>query len=237
MIQKIYYLYRHIRLDKNEVFYVGIGTKNIGASPYKRAFRKFNRSIYWNNVVNKTKINIEIIFETPFLELIKQKEVEFIKLYGRKEEGGSLVNLTNGGDGIDGYNHTKETKEKISFHSKTRKRKSGYKLNLTLKGKESKINYMVNREVSIETKEKMSKNLEGNKRSLGHKVSDENKNKIKKRLEKRVYQFSIEGKLLNYFSSLSEAKEAGFEPRGIHRNINKITDNYKNYRWSFEENL
>ena len=34
-----YYLYRHIREDKNEVFYIGIGTKNSKVE-YKRAFAK-----------------------------------------------------------------------------------------------------------------------------------------------------------------------------------------------------
>lgn len=32
-----HYLYRHIRLDKNEPFYIGIGTKIVKTSEYRRA--------------------------------------------------------------------------------------------------------------------------------------------------------------------------------------------------------
>lgn len=39
-----YYLYRHIRLDKNEPFYIGIGTKNKHKYPYFRAKSKAERN-------------------------------------------------------------------------------------------------------------------------------------------------------------------------------------------------
>ena len=46
-----YYLYRHIRLDKNEPFYIGIGTKEERYKSfemiYKRAFSKKKRNIIW----------------------------------------------------------------------------------------------------------------------------------------------------------------------------------------------
>lgn len=41
------YVYRHIRLDKNEVFYVGIGSDNKGK--YLRAHGKEKRNKYWKN--------------------------------------------------------------------------------------------------------------------------------------------------------------------------------------------
>lgn len=41
-----YYIYKHTRLDTNEIFYIGISkTKN-----YKRAFDKSKRSIFWKNI-------------------------------------------------------------------------------------------------------------------------------------------------------------------------------------------
>ena len=52
-----YLVYRHIRLDKNEVFYIGIGND----SNYKRSKIKANRSVYWKNIVNKTFYEIEIL--------------------------------------------------------------------------------------------------------------------------------------------------------------------------------
>lgn len=101
----IYYLYRHIRLDTNEVFYVGIGTKtfrDIKYGYYTRANQKAShRSGFWHVIANKSKYIVEIILETDDKEYIKYKEREFINLYGRKDlENGSLVNLSDGGDGF-----------------------------------------------------------------------------------------------------------------------------------------
>jgi len=72
-------VYRHIRLDKNEVFYIGIGKKESRAYDFKSK----NRNFYWNNIFNKTKIEVEIIFYDLTWEQAQEKE--FIKLYGRKK--------------------------------------------------------------------------------------------------------------------------------------------------------
>jgi hypothetical protein len=122
-----YYLYRHIRLDKNEPFYIGIGTKeHISISDrttYRRAYTKRGRGSIWNNIVNKTDYKIEILFETNDYEFIKQKEIRFISLYGRKNLNlGPLANLTNGGDGSLGRIKTKEEIQKISNSLKGRPR-------------------------------------------------------------------------------------------------------------------
>jgi len=53
------YLYRHIRLDKNEPFYIGIGSDE----NYERAYNNHNRSIFWKNIINKTPYEIEIILD------------------------------------------------------------------------------------------------------------------------------------------------------------------------------
>ena len=98
-----YYLYRHIRLDTNEVFYVGIGTKNITnyiKTKYYRAFDLRNRNKFWKAITAKTEYEVEIMLESDDYEFIKQKEIEFIALYGRRDlDKGTLVNLTDGGDG------------------------------------------------------------------------------------------------------------------------------------------
>lgn len=106
------YLYRHIRLDKNEPFYIGIGSDE----NYNRAYRKSKRSKYWNNVINKTEYFVEIILDDLTWSEAKDKEIEFITLYGRKNIGtGCLVNLTDGGDGVLGMKQSDETKKKISL--------------------------------------------------------------------------------------------------------------------------
>lgn len=92
------YVYRHIRLDKNEPFYIGIG--NCKKCGYPRAHSKFYRNKMWLQVLNESKISVEIIMDGLSYEEAKTKEKEFIKLYGRKDTGsGSLVNMTSGGQG------------------------------------------------------------------------------------------------------------------------------------------
>lgn len=106
------YVYRHIRLDKNIPFYIGIGNDNT----YSRANFKHSRGDHWNKIVAKTDYEVEIIFEHDSYDFIKEKEIEFIELYGRSDMGlGTLCNKTNGGDGCLGLVHTDEAKLKMSI--------------------------------------------------------------------------------------------------------------------------
>jgi len=103
MINK-YYVYRHVRLDTNEVFYIGIGTKNendIKNNFYTRAYSLY-RNKHWKSIVDKTDYKVEILFESDDRKFIENKEIEFIALYGRKDlNKGTLVNLTDGGEGVN----------------------------------------------------------------------------------------------------------------------------------------
>jgi hypothetical protein len=106
------YVYRHIRLDKNEVFYVGIGSDT--DENYIRAYSKHQRNRHWN-YVSKNGYNVEILFDNLSWEDACEKEKEFIKLYGRKDlKEGTLVNKTNGGEGSLGIITSEETRKKIS---------------------------------------------------------------------------------------------------------------------------
>ena len=98
-----YYLYRHIRLDTNQPFYIGIGKKaKKGVKyQYKRALDFVLRSELWKRIYNKSNKNIkvDILLESDNHEFIKEKEKEFIKLYGRiNKSSGILCNFTDGGD-------------------------------------------------------------------------------------------------------------------------------------------
>ena len=109
-----YYVYQHIRLDTNEVFYIGIGTKRFPKKPkkgrknldvsianiYLRAYDKINRNDLWKKIEKKGGRKVEILFESNDYEFVKQKEIELIALYGRITlNNGKLANFTEGGDG------------------------------------------------------------------------------------------------------------------------------------------
>ena len=105
------YLYRHIRLDKNEPFYIGIGSDN----QYIRANSKHNRNNIWKSIINKSDYIVEILLDDLTWQQACNKEIEFISLYGRKDNNtGILTNLTNGGDGSLGVIVSEETLKKRS---------------------------------------------------------------------------------------------------------------------------
>jgi hypothetical protein len=143
------YIYRHIRLDKNEPFYIGIGKSD---SDFKRAYSYKNRNVYWNNIVNQTKYKIEIMLEGVTWEEACKKEIEFINLYKKNTQKGSLCNIANGGEGgylseeinekrrqsLMGHKVTEETKEKIRLKAKGRKATDKTKSKMSLSHKLNK---------------------------------------------------------------------------------------------------
>ncbi|MDL5055904.1 NUMOD3 domain-containing DNA-binding protein [Geitlerinema calcuttense] len=63
---------------------------------------------------NKGKYIVEIVAEFETQEACDAKEIEFIALYGRSNlKGGTLCNLTDGGDGSTNIVHSEETKAKL----------------------------------------------------------------------------------------------------------------------------
>ncbi len=97
-------VYRHRRLDTNKIFYIGIGKEE------KRAYRKDGRNNYWNNIINKTDYNVEIISKNIDWETACELEIFLISEYGIK----NLSNITLGGEGNLGNLHSIETKKIMS---------------------------------------------------------------------------------------------------------------------------
>ena len=126
----MHYLYRHIRADKNEPFYIGVGTDKGTKRHYNRSREVSNRNPLWKKIVAKTEYQIEIMMESDDYDFILNKEIEFINLYGRIDlHTGVLTNLTDGGKGaakldpltnerrnykLKGRVRSDETKRKIS---------------------------------------------------------------------------------------------------------------------------
>jgi hypothetical protein len=77
-----YYLYQHVRLDTNTVFYIGKGTKKYKGNIYHRAYTKNSRNNYWLNIVNMTPYKVEILEEFETEKECLLKETELIIKYG-----------------------------------------------------------------------------------------------------------------------------------------------------------
>lgn len=134
-MQNNIYVYRHIRLDTNQVFYIGIGSKY-------RPFTKNNRNKWWKNIVNKTNYIVEIIAKNLNYEDAKELETFLIFEYGRKDlNKGSLVNLTNGGEGNQGWNPSLETREKMRKNNLGKKMKTSSKEKCRIAGKKGSLNW------------------------------------------------------------------------------------------------
>ncbi len=112
------YVYRHRRVDNNQIFYIGIGSKkhsNQTSRIYYRARTKSRRNNFWHKIANKTDILIEIIYDNISWEDACELEILLIESYGRRDKKlGNLSNLSDGGEGSLGVIASKETREKMS---------------------------------------------------------------------------------------------------------------------------
>lgn len=174
------YVYRHIRLDKNEPFYIGIGTDN----KYSRAYSKDSRNKIWQKIIDKTKYEVEILLDDLSIEDAFAKEIEFIDLYKRKCDNGILANLSKGGEGgTFGLKRSKESVQKgvIKRIGLKRTEESKIKMSNAAKGKI----------VSESTREKMRARMMGNSYTLGRKLSDEHKLCISKKNKGRKQATTI----------------------------------------------
>lgn len=82
-----FYIYVHRRADDNSLFYIGKGNKY-------RAWSKQGRSEWWNRIVNKHGLAVEIVVHQMTESDAFQLEKDLIDFY--KEY---VINLTAGGDG------------------------------------------------------------------------------------------------------------------------------------------
>lgn len=194
-----YYVYVHLNPKTKEIFYVGIGKGN-------RAWNQWaGRNKFWENYVNKHGFEVELISENLTRKQAEKIEISLIAELGRRQidEGGTLVNRSSGGEGSTGYTHTEEFKQKLSEDRKgkcTRKE----------------------RQLSKETKEKISKSLVGREITWG----------------KSILQFDKKGNFIAEYESLNEAKRI----TGA-KNIFEVASGYKNqlykssggYVWKYKE--
>lgn len=217
-----HYLYRHIRLDINTPFYIGIGTQQEKKKDYYRAYTKNHRNIYWKRIINKINYRVEILLESDDYEFIKQKEIEFISLYGRIDlKTGYLANLTEGGDGLLGYIPTEENRKKASERMKNISNEQRLRISEKLKG----------RTLSKETLEKRSISIKGvsrNKNSPGYKALSE-------KMSKPVLQYDKEMNFIKEWKNAYEANKEGYSNSKISSCCNNKRPFHRDCIWKFKE--
>jgi hypothetical protein len=148
-----YYIYAHtiashgLERPFGEIFYIGRGCR-------RRAYVKSRRSSYWNNIINKYGYNVHF-FETGLTnEEANLAEKRYIKAIGREDIGkGTLVNFTDGGEGLSGHIQSEEHKRKIGEASKGRI--------MSLNTKEKLLKSKLGKSRSEQTKKKISNSLKG----------------------------------------------------------------------------
>jgi hypothetical protein len=228
-----FYLYRHIRLDKNEPFYVGIGSKSNRKHPhhkseYRRAYETNRKeSIIWNIITSKTEHRVEILYESDDYEFIKQKEIEFICLYGRLNKNtGCLANMTDGGDGFIGYVPSKEIIE-IFVKRITGRKQSKSEI-------EKRINSRKGYTHSEETKIKISKSHKGKKVSKEH-IEKLHKGQILAQ-SKPIDQYDLNGNFIKSWQSATvAAKEIGLHPTTIRNCVKCKIKTAGGYIWKLSQ--
>jgi hypothetical protein len=175
-----YYVYRWIRLDKNEPFYIGIGTKtknDIKYGTFTRASSDKKNNTIWKSIKDKTSILIQIVLESDDYNFIKCKEKEFINLYGRIDLGtGCLANMTDGGEGTVGVIVSEKSRKLRGINAKNRIRCQTSYTKMTNTRKEN--NFM---------------------------QTQETKDKISSTKSMPIIQWSLDGKYIKLWKSASQA--------------------------------
>ena len=203
------YVYKHIRKDTNEVFYIGIGSGNT----FKRAYKKSGRNKFWYNITRKTDYEVDILDNNISWEQACIKEKEYILLYGRRQlNKGSLVNLTDGGEGTVGKIMSEELKK---FHRGT------------LNSNRAKTNE-INRQLKLG--KKLSKQTMA--KLQGRKLSQESKNKISKTHAIPIQLFTKDNIFIKEFKSMvSAASFYNIAVSTIHNNIKGLSKYTKQGKW------
>ena len=104
-----WYIYRHLK-PCGEVFYIGIGK----IKDFKRAYEKYNRNNHWKNKVKKyPDYEVQILKTGLTKEEACELETILISWYKRADCcGGTLVNLTDGGEGAENLIQSEDSKKR-----------------------------------------------------------------------------------------------------------------------------
>ena len=171
---RIYYVYKHVRLDNNTCFYIGKGKNGRKDVP--------NRNVVHDSICKKHGYKVVTIKKGLNEKEAFKLEADMINCYVSKMGYGIcikgyinkenkknkkfLTNCTWGGEGVSGMHHSEETKKKMS------------------KARKGHVTWIKGKKLSEEAKQKMSESHKGKKLSEEHKkkLSEANKGKLSKKV-------------------------------------------------------
>lgn len=210
------YVYRHIRLDKNVPFYIGIGE-----SKY-RSSTKHNRNIIWERIVAKTKYSVEVLFDKGYWKGKKMSE-DFKK----------KMSIAKKGKSIKGHPQSDKAKNLL------RKRNKGNSHHLGIRhSEESKLKMSESKIGKISPlKGKPAPWLIGNLNGMyGKKHSTESRQKNSDSQKKvSIIQCSMNGNFIKEYPSItSAAKENNIFITGIQANCKGRFTSYKRFIWKYK---
>lgn len=209
------YLYRHIRLDTNKPFYIGIGSDTNGK--YSRAYQKTNRNPEWYSIIKQTEYKVEIMMEGLLEKQLYESEKFFISYYGRIQDGGLLVNKSLGGKfGKLGSIDSIETRHKKSLAAQQPKTEQWKKSQSKSRKGKSRGNtpWLENNK---ERSAKISKALQGNTN----------------RSKKPVLQLDKRGNIIKEYNSITEAVLIT-KIKGIGNVLTNRTKTAGGYFWEYK---
>ena len=172
-----FYVYGYVRLDTNTYFYIGKGKNN-------RYLRLDNRKPHFLNIINKTNVAVEILYDNLTEEEafeLEQSTIEDLVFnegysidipnYNCTKSESNLVNLTWGGDGTCGYSvqQSQETITKRIEKNKGQKRNKEQRDNISkgiiksIEEHPEKFKHLGNRKGAVLSQEIKDKISVGNK--------------------------------------------------------------------------
>lgn len=198
---------------ENKKQYVGITKFSIT----ERFYQHTKRGFILTGAIKKygeDKFFIELIEEVDTAGSAYELEQYYIKEYNTKVPYG--YNLTDGGDGIFGWEVTEEYRQECSERVKQLH-------------KEKKVG-MYGKKHSDETKKKMSLSAKGNKRSSGRIVSEETKQKLREKNVGRVLSEDTKKKISENHHDVSGENNPMYGKKHSPETIEKIKKTWERKR-------
>jgi hypothetical protein len=237
-------VYLHYRLDTGECFYIGKGTE-------KRARAKDCRNPIWNRIVHKANRNVVIAqyFEKEAEALAY--EVDLISKFK------PTANITAGGEGVSGYKHSEEFRQKCRENTLRLRANSEWNdknikaMRLAVAKPESKAKISKARKeffldkknrqhMSTKQKEFIANNPEANKRrnelSIQARQTTEYKLLSSKVQGGKSFVAFKNGKVVGEFDILNQfARDYGLHAAAIHRCLKGKQKDHKGYTFKYSE--